>query len=156
MTKRNLIILGILVVLVVLFIILFATRVPEPTSVSPLPTGEQIYDIIGSEQQKFRISRITIDPLDVAIGQTQTVTVVVEDLDKSDVAKENRVTATALTDNDSVVFSLKIAEITDKERALVVVWQGFWELQDTRELNYQLAVQAFKESASDLLTLTFK
>lgn len=171
MTKKNLIILGILVLLIILLLVLFASKVSESTEPStvelpkepsifqPLPEamrGEQIYNITGSEDQRFRISQVIINPLDVEIGDTQTVTVIVEDLDRSDITEENHVTATALTDKDSKIFSLKLIEIEDKEQVLIAVWQGTWDLQDTYNLNYQLAVGALKEGANDSVNITFR
>ena len=175
MEKKNLIILGVLVILVVLPVILFITRttkIPEKQleekemvekvpaepviRILPLASGEQIYNAFWSDDRKFGIRQVTIDPLDVAFGQTQTVIVAVEDLDSSDITEEHRVTATVFTDNDSVKFSFRFIEIAEQEHGLVSVWQGVWELEDTYERNYQLTIEAFKETAEHLSTITFR
>jgi len=173
MEKKNLIILGILIVLIVLSAILFVARTPkipeeqpeemveempaEPAvRVLPLASGEQIYNAFWSDERKFGIRQVIIDPLDVAFGQVQTVTVAVEDLGRSDITEEHRVTATVFTDNGSVTFSLEFIEVADDEQAFLSVWQGFWNLQDTYERNYQLAIEAFKEAAEHSSTITFR
>ena len=173
MEKKNLIILGVIIILIIAAAV---TKLAQPTdspiaeqpltglpkelpALQPLPEpmrGEQVYNITGPEDQRFRISQVIINPLDVAIGGIQTITVTVEDLDKSDITEESRVTAIALTDSHSAEFSLKIAEITDQEQALVVIWQGFWELEDSYNQNYRLTVEAFKEAADDSVTIAFR
>jgi len=168
MEKKNLIILGIIIILIIAAAVTRLSQptespAAEPSKESPalqlLPEamrGEQTYNITGSEDEMFRISQVIIDPLDVAMGGIQTVTVIVEDLDKTDITEENRVFATALTDNQTTEFSLEITGATNQEQSMVIVWQGSWELEDSYNQNYRLTVDAFKEGAEDSVTITFR
>lgn len=173
MARRNLIILAIIIIFAVSLIIRFSSKtsqpLPEPEKkpeditvekpvrvVRPLASGEQIYDITGPEDLKFTISQITVDPLDVETGQTQTVTVIVEDLDRTDITEKNRVSGTALTDNETKSFSLKLMEVSETESGLLTVWQSLWQLEDTYDFNYQMVIDVYKEGADDSVTLTFR
>jgi len=108
----------------------------------PLASGKQVYEIITDKPRDPQILEVTLDPLDVEFGKTQTVTVKVKT--KADSVKaEDFVLGEAICDKTKVEFSLKLRKAEGKEE-LITTWQGGWEREEdcTFNENYQISILA--------------
>lgn len=108
--------------------------------------GEQVYSVSGSSANP-KITKVTIDPLDVNKFAYQTVIVSASDTAGNDITS---LTGEAFTDNTSFVFELERNEEDNN------IWQGQWYNEDEWCNNYQLAIRAVSASGSSEVVLTFR
>lgn len=123
-----------------------STKTQEKCSV-PLASGKQTYFVTTKVQPQ--IMQIDIDPLDVKIGETQTITAKIRDTNGNPITS---VTGTAKTDNGSFSFSLSLVEGTD----LNGTWQGTWILEDTNCNTYMITITAESASGQSKVDLAFR
>ena len=124
----------------------------EPITCSPpfpeAMRGEQIYSVSGSAGNP-RITKVTINPLDVNKFATQTVTVLARDTAGHNITS---VQGQAFTDNTSFTFEMELISGTEDNGT----WQGQWYNEDEYCGNYRLAVRASSASGSSQAVLTFR
>lgn len=122
--------------------------------ITPIAKGLQTYTIITDNPQNPQIIRVDLDPLDVKINNTQTITVWVEDTDNSPITDENTVFATIYTDNGSteVSFALKRADGPD----LVTTWEGSWTAEGTYDYIYSAVIVATNAQGESSVHLSFR
>ena len=132
------------------------TEISQISPVKPtLAHGKQVYEIITDKPRDPRIIEVVVDPLDVEFGETQTVTVKVKT--KADSVKaEDFVLGTAICDEKSIEFPLKLKKVEGKEE-LITTWQGKWEREKecTFEKNYQIKIFAKNVKGENEVTISF-
>lgn len=97
----------------------------EPKICERVAGGSQGYNIMhGDRPMTTKITRIVLDPQDVGRGETQTLTVYVEDTSNSPITSNTSVKGVIEKGEESikVSFALKKADGPD----LATVWQGSW------------------------------
>jgi len=167
---------SIIVLVILVLIAFFAWRVSKLTKVSKVektekqakteisqispakPTlahGKQVYEIITNKPRDPQIIEVTVDPLDVEFGETQTVTVKIKT--KADSVKaEDFVLGTAICDQKEIEFPLKLKKVEGKGE-LITTWQGVWEREKgcTFDKNYQIKIFAKNIKGEDEVTISF-
>jgi len=113
----------------------------------PIASGERTYTT--STRSVPRITEITVNPLDVNLGETQIVTVKANDSNESPITL---VSGSGGTDNDSIPFSLTLIDGDELDGT----WQGSWSPQDTFCNNYTVGITATSASGESNVTLTFR
>ena len=131
------------------------TTEEKVTSLLPLATGKQAYDILTDKPKNPQIIEVTVDPLDVKVGQTQIVTVTIKNNKTDSITGEDTVLGTAITDNKTVGFSLKLIR-AEGTTELTTVWQGEWVRDDSYNSNYQLQIKAKTAKSENQVELTFR
>ena len=135
-----------------------STPIPTPISASPvtpaqsvshhtiaLAPGPQTYTISGGHHSP-NFTQATIDPLVVSVGDTQTMTVKI-----NDTYSITSVEARVETDNGTQTYSLSLVSGTNLDGT----WQGSWIVHDTHMTTYRTtfyALDSNNESASDTLS----
>lgn len=97
----------------------------EPKVCDPVAGGSQGYNAMhGDRVMITKITRVVLDPQDVGRGETQTVTVHVEDTSNSAITSNTSVAGVIEKGEESirVLFALKRADGPD----LATVWKGSW------------------------------
>jgi hypothetical protein len=122
--------------------------------VRPLAQGKQTYSILTDRPKNPQIIEISLDPLDVKIGETQIITVRVKDTDNKPITNEHKVMASILTDNKSIIvpFLLRRADGPD----LITIWEGEWVAEDSHDFIYQAAINAIATTGESLVELSFR
>tara|TARA_B100000315_G_scaffold260739_1_gene324650 strand:- start:1571 stop:3283 length:1713 start_codon:yes stop_codon:yes gene_type:complete len=114
-----------------------------------IPSGRQRY-FIRSNPKSPQIYEAIIDPLDVHVGDTQTMIIKAHDK----VNPITSVTAAIETDKGIRTESLKLTEELSKGRT---IWEGSWIVKDTHSATYRTtftAANSIGETASTTLTWT--
>ena len=127
---------------------------PEEIATLGLASGKQIYEIITDKSRDPQIIEVEVDPLDVKMEEIQLLTVKVKTRATS-VNEKDSVLGTAITDNESTDFPLKLKK-AEGEEELITTWQGEWKREDSVEKNYQIRILAKNEKGQDQTTLTFR
>ena len=168
LSKRNLIILGIIVILLLLGISFWVfTRPSEPVEkpiepevvpkeIPPLASGKQTFEILTNVAKTFRIIEAEVDPLDVKQGETQQVWVLVKDFEDKPITQENKVEGTVFTDNKTTPFSFELKEVSDANGATLTFWQSSWVLEDTYDNIYMINITAKSADREHAIDLTFR
>ena len=137
----------------------------EPKICERVAGGEQGYNIMhGDGPMTTKIIRIVLDPQDVGRGETQTLTVYVEDTSNSPITSNTSVKGVIEKGKESirVSFALKKADGPD----LVTVWKGSW-VNKSAGLNeeidgyvnceeYMAKITAKTETGDDLVELSVR
>ncbi len=125
-----------------------------PSGVTPLAQGKQTYTILTDKPKNPQITEAAFDPLDVKVGESQTVIVKVLDAENNPITSENTVSATYYTDNGSstILLSLRRADGPD----LVTTWEGLWECEDSHNFIYQAVIKATNSAGESSVTLSFR
>lgn len=120
----------------------------------PLAQGKQVYSILTHKPKNPQIMEVSLDPLDVKIGETQKIIVHVKDTDNMPITDKNNVQVTILTDNESttIPFLLRRADGPD----LVTIWEGEWIAEDTHNLIFQAYINAISDAGESLVELSFR
>lgn len=119
-----------------------------------LASGKQIYEIITDKPRDPQIIEVEVDPLDVKLGETQIVTVKIK-TKATAVTEKDEVLGTAILDEKSIDFPLKLKKAEGKEE-LITTWQGEWVREGSIERNYQIKIIAKNINGRDQATLTFR
>jgi hypothetical protein len=119
-----------------------------------LAHGKQTYEIITDKPSDPQIVEVELDPLDVKIGETQTVTVKIKTSANS-VKAEDFVLGKAICDQTKIEFPFKLKKVEENER-IITVWQGEWKRKKecTFEKNYQIEIFAKTVKGEDKVTLS--
>jgi len=113
----------------------------------PVASGERIYTITTDNIPKA--TEIIVNPLDVEIGETQTVTVKANDSNENPITL---VSGSGGTDNDSIAFSLTLID----GDAINGTWQGSWSPQHTFCNNFTVGISVTSDSGESDVVLTFR
>ena len=116
---------------------------------SGLPQGPQRYFFMSNPNSP-QLSEATIDPLDVHVGDTQTMTVIARDTTDTIIS----VTAAIETDNGIRNQELVFIEAMSASRTK---WEGNWVVEDTHSATYRTTFTAendIGETSSITLTWT--
>ncbi|MFA4998420.1 MAG: hypothetical protein WC514_00100 [Candidatus Paceibacterota bacterium] len=124
--------------------------------VAPLAQGKRTYEVITDSSKAFKITQVDIDPLDVKRGETQIVTVVVEDTENSPITKENNVKAIVHQDNTSTPFSFLLKKAEGPATSTVTTWQGSWVCGDSHSFTYTMNVVAERDGDNHSIDLSFR
>jgi hypothetical protein len=101
-----------------------------PTSAFWLPQGKQTYHIVQAKDAWPKITQATIDPVDVHVGDTQTLSVVVvEDPDAIE-------SVTALIETDKGTKTLTLSKGESHAAGPPGFYSGEWVVQDTHNTKY--------------------
>lgn len=159
MTKKELTIIGIIIVLVLLSIVWLIAKWPEPAEVSdtvvPLAVGKQTYEIRTSGRT-FKITEVQLDPMDVQLGGEQLVRVFVEDTEDRPITNQDKVEGTAFTDNKTTSFSFELREVSDADGGTLTEWEGFWILEDTYDRIYIVSITAKRADEEHKVELSIR
>jgi preprotein translocase subunit YajC len=130
-------------------------RQPEQTV---LDKGrEEIYDILTDAEKNPRITQVKINPLDVKMGENQVITVYIRDDDNNPITRENLLNIEVFADNGSYFVPAKIRKIDgENEGYTLIIWEGFWECQDSLNNRYEIDIISKNEDDSHHITLTIK
>jgi len=119
-----------------------------------LAQGKQTYFIFTDKPKNPQIIKISLDPLDVKTGETQTIIVQIKDTNNQPITNENKVQATIVTDNKSTIvpFLLRRADGPD----LVTIWEGIWECEDNHDYIFQASILAANAIGESFVDLSFR
>lgn len=151
---------GIGLVLILSVIYLVSPKAPkeagEPVQrgVLPIASGKQTYTVLTDKPSDFQITQVDLDPLNVQMNQTQTITVYVKDKENHPITKRTGVAGVIHTDNGKtkVEFALKQADGPPS----LTKWQGTWTLQDTINKQYMATISAFADFGKSSTDLSFR
>ncbi len=104
------------------------TPTPSGTPAPILPAGGTTY-YISMVSHSPNFTQAIVNPVDVHVGQTQTMTAMVNDLSHPITS----VVANVLTDNGVRAYSLVLTSGTNQDGA----WSGSWVVQDTHSAKYK-------------------
>jgi len=153
MKHKKIIILEIIILAILIFTILLAWKFSSFGKIFRVSKPE-VFEIITDKPRDPQIIEVTVDPLNVQFGKTQILTVKIK-TKATAVTQEDSVLGTAITDNKTTDFPLKLKKAEGKEE-LITTWQGEWKREDSVEKNYQIRILAKNEKGQDQATLTFK
>lgn len=127
--------------LALLFIIPDQPQKDLETCAIPLKEiGKKTYEIPIDAKTGFQITEISVDPIDVGPGETQTITVWVRDVGNNTITRISGVSARIATDHESRTRHLQLTGAHDEvsspkkygpEEALITSWEGLWIRDDT-------------------------
>ena len=131
---------------------------PEIASikVQPLAEGKRIYEAMPNNSKTFKIIKVEIDPLDVKRGDTQIVTVFVEDTENNPITKENKVEATVYQDKSSTPFSFLLKKAEGPDTSIITTWQGSWVSEDSHNYRYMMNITAERIGEKHSIDLSFR
>lgn len=161
----------ILLILIIGAIVIIADKQREVTKeevvtkladCSPLAQGKQIYNIFTDNQKNPQIKQVIFNPLDVGVGETQTITVKVLNSNADTITNDNKTSVIYHTDNKSTPVSLSMRRIDNVNNSidiepdgpdLLTTWEGTWINNDTNCTLFMASVTAasiFGESTVDV------
>ena len=154
-----LVIAGIIVLFVVFFFICHSLKqiaelkskpelyIEQEQCSKPVAEGERVYTITTDNIPKA--TEITVDPLDVEIGETQIITVKANDSNENPITL---VSGSGGTDHDSIPFSLTLVKGSETNGT----WQGSWSPQHIFCDNYTVGIILTSASGESDVVLTFR
>lgn len=124
-------------------------------------TGKQMYDVLTDNPQNPQILKVEVDPINVAMGETQEITVKVKDTGSATITNENSVIASIFTDNKNFVAALKLIKAEDeKENSsahFITTWKGSWTQEDTICHTYTQKITAKNSKGEEsYINMSFK
>ncbi len=125
-----------------------------PAGVTPLAQGKQTYFVQSDKPKNPQIIQVDLDALDVKVGETQVLTVIVEDTENNPITKENKVEAVIFTDNTSTTVSFKLALADGPD--LITTWEGSWTAEDTHDIIYSATITATNNQEQSFIDLSFR
>jgi uncharacterized protein YpmB len=124
------------------------TPLPTPT---PTPTklvhGKDTYYVSGGGDNGPRVSEVTFDPLDPAVGGTQVISVKI-----SDTTAVTSAQITMRTDTKTTPIQLHLVNGTD----LAGVWEGKWIVSESYLYNYIPTVVAESSRGKTSIPITIR
>lgn len=119
-----------------------------------LAPGKASYTLRTGTPRNPQIIRAEFDPLDVKIGEFQSITIQVKDTDNEPITSKNTVQVILYTDNGStaIPLALKKAEGSD----LITTWEGVWECGDTHNFVYSAKIIAVSAAGESSAHITFR
>lgn len=164
----------ILLILVVGALVVFTNRsekspdgevATKPENCLPLAQGEQIYNILTDNQQNPQIKQATFDPLDVKMGETQTITVKVLNSGADTITSDNKTSVIFHTDNKSTPVSLLMKRVDNVNNSidfdpegvdLLTTWEGGWVNNDTYCTSYTASISAASILGESNVDISFR
>ncbi len=128
---------------------------PRTPSTQPIAQGKQVYQIIAGEKKNPQILEVEIDPLDVEIDQNQTILVKLQDDEVDSITGYDSVIVKVITDNKSVVIPLELMK-AEGQGALLTLWHGIWNRDDSVDYDYRLRIEAKNTSGENSVEITFR
>ena len=127
--------------------LLIPTNTPTP---KPIPHGKTTFSVSLSQKVPGpRIGQGFIDPYDPALGGKQTLTIEINNFDKS----VEKVVAVLTTDNKvSPEYQLKQIDGAENKGH----WQGSWTVNDSYLYNYLLTVKATGPNGTSKIDITLR
>ena len=122
-----------------------ASPSPDPVACGTIAAGKQIYFV--STQNMPQIMQIDLDPQDVQLGATQTVTVKIRDTNDNAITQ---VSGTANIDSGSVNFSFSLVAGTD----LNGTWEGSWSSASSICTTYTIQISVTGTSGQSIVDLS--
>ena len=110
-----------------------------PTPVLILPSGKQTYNVSGGTANVSRVTQLTVDPLDVKKGGTQTISMKVTSKEPVE-----SFTITLNSDNGSKDFPLKLVS-GDASQG---VWEGTYTVSDSTAKVYNFVFNIITNSGN--------
>ena len=155
LSTRNLMIFLFLAVGLALGLFLAGKWQPKSPGVALPSSRQETYYIQTDNPQNPQILQVDLDPFDVKKGETQTITVKVEEQGIDMVTANSQVKAIVRTDHNStqVSFELKKAEGTS---SLITSWQGSWVCRDSHDKTYNAAITAVSGQGQSKVDLSFR
>lgn len=123
------------------------TPSPTPTPY-PIAQGKQVYNVNTNAKSGPKIGKVTIDPLDAKIGETQMIAVVVK---STNVISGVLV---ALRTDKNVLTNHKLA--LSSGTAMDGIWSGSWKMEVIHDYLYQVIVTATDTETSNSTTITIR
>lgn len=120
----------------------------------PLAQGKEGYEIRTDNHHNPQILEVDFDPVDVKIGETQTVTVKVLDSDNNPITERNTVKAVIATDNKNTAASLLLIHAGDP--GLTTTWEGSWVNDDTHCVTYMATITAISDQGEHSVDISFR
>jgi len=124
---------------------------PESPSVpvicSPVDSGAQTYSV--STKNNPLMTQVDINPLDVKISASQTVSVKIRETNEKPITE---VSGIIVTDNQTLPFVFVLVSGTD----INGTWQGSWLNRDSYCQTYMLTIVAISESGQSRVEMAFK
>ena len=120
---------------------------PPPQECSAIASGKQTYFV--STPNMPQIMQVDFDPLDVAVGAAQIVTVKVRDTNDNAISL---VTGSVQIDNGSDSFSLFLIAGTNLDGT----WEGTWTPTDTFCTTYTTTITATSASGTSKVDVSFR
>ncbi len=122
---------------------------PSPTPTPyPIAQGKQIYNVNTNNKSGPKIGKVTIDPLDTKIGETQTIDVTVKSTNiVSNVMVALRTDKNVLTNHNLALNS---------DTATDGVWSGAWKSEFIHDYLYQFIITATDMETSNSTTVTIR
>jgi len=127
----------------------------QPVAPPPLASGKQTYAIYTDNPKNPQILEVEVDPLDVQIGQEQTIIVTIQNDETETITEHDSVVATIVTDTKSAEIPLKLVK-AEGEDALLSYWKGVWERDDNYEIIYELKIKAKDIKGENTVVITFR
>jgi len=120
----------------------------------PLAQGKEGYEIRTDNHRNPQILEVDFDPVDVKIGEAQTVTVKVLDSDNNPITERNTVKAVIATDNKNTAASLLLIHAADP--GLTTTWEGSWVNDDTHCVTYMVTITAISDQGEHSVDISFR
>lgn len=117
--------------------------VAAPPPVLILPKGKQTYMVRGGDNSISKITSVTVDPLDIKKGGTQTITVEIDS--KEPITTFN---TTLTTDTSSKEYSLKLIA-GDSTKG---TWQAAYTVSDSAEKIYNYKFNIITNNGNKTVT----
>ena len=129
-----------------------------PPGVAPLPQGKQTYYIRTDNPKNPQITQVDLDPLDVKIEETQTITVKVKDTESKSITNDYKVEGIIFTDNASstIPFKLIRADGPKDTSELITTWEASWQAEDTTFHTYMVTIIAKNNTGQSKVDLSFR
>ena len=143
LTPKNISVFFIVVIIgiVVILSILAKPKEQGPSSEAPLASkcrpvpgnGKQTYNIMSDVPKDLQITQVVVDPINVKEGETQKITVKVQDKNNNTADKEAGVSANIFTDSKytaASAFTLREQDTSKDDSSLLTTWEGSWIRDD--------------------------
>jgi hypothetical protein len=114
-----------------------ATVNTAQAKMAPVPEGSQTYQIMQGPKAMPKIDQVTINPVDVHVGDTQTLTVVISDPDSI-----TSVVATTRTDNGTTTIPLPFVGSVTVSGVSEQKYSASWTVKDTHVARYNTVFTA--------------
>ncbi len=125
------------------------TPTPSPTPTPyPIAQGRQVYNVNTNAKSGPKIGKVTIDPLDARMGETQAIDVTVKS------ASPVTGVMVALRTDKNVLTNHKLA--LSSGTATDGIWSASWRMEVIHDYLYQVTITATDTETSNSTTVTIR
>jgi hypothetical protein len=170
LTAKNIVIAGFVIVIIIIVILSILAEPKEeqaPSAQAPLAIGEcrpvpgkgkQTYNIMTDNHKDLEIVKVDVDPIDVKEGETQKITVKVQDKNKNTKTAEPTVSANISTDSKYTAASaFTLQKQKNSRNGSITIWEGLWTRDDDYCKNYVESIIATNGKGDEAkVDLSFK